>query len=95
MRKPLPAEADDDAVATDEAAEADDDDDDDDDGAPVWLAVVALIVGALGLLAGAISLRRRRWDASTSELCEPAAALEAGVRVPGGDHLQSSATRSS
>jgi hypothetical protein len=25
---------------------------DDDDGAPVWLAVVALAVGALGLLAG-------------------------------------------
>jgi uncharacterized protein YcnI len=42
------------------AATADDqDEDDDDEGAPVWLTVVALIVGALGLLAGVTALRRR------------------------------------
>lgn len=32
----------------------------DDDGAPVWLAVVALALGALGLLAGGVALMRSR-----------------------------------
>lgn len=33
---------------------------DDDDGAPTWLAVVALAIGALGLLAGAAALAQAR-----------------------------------
>jgi hypothetical protein len=44
------------AAATEETAEADEDDD---EGAPVWLVVVALVLGALGLLVGAVSLTRR------------------------------------
>ncbi len=32
----------------------------DDDGAPVWLVVVALVVGGLGLAAGIASLVRKR-----------------------------------
>jgi uncharacterized protein YcnI len=43
-----------------QAAAAPGGDDGDDDGAPVWLAVVALAVGALGLIAGAAALIGRR-----------------------------------
>jgi periplasmic copper chaperone A len=46
----------DDPAATEDAAEAEEDED---EGAPVWLTVVALILGALGLLVGAVSLTRR------------------------------------
>jgi uncharacterized protein YcnI len=35
------------------------DEEDEDEGAPVWLTAVALILGALGLIVGAVSLRRR------------------------------------
>jgi periplasmic copper chaperone A len=34
--------------------------DDEDEGAPTWLAIVALVVGALGLVAGVASLARSR-----------------------------------
>jgi uncharacterized protein len=45
------------AAATKPAA-ADTDEEDDDDGAPTWLAIAALALGALGLLTGAAALRR-------------------------------------
>jgi periplasmic copper chaperone A len=35
-------------------------DEEEDEGAPVWLAIVALVVGALGLVAGGVSLARSR-----------------------------------
>jgi uncharacterized protein YcnI len=48
------------AAAEPAAATTAEDDGEDDDGAPVWLAVVALVLGALGLVAGTGALLRSR-----------------------------------
>jgi uncharacterized protein len=46
--------------STAQPAAAPSNEDESDDGAPVWLAVVALVLGALGLLAGLLALAGRR-----------------------------------
>ena len=50
------------AVAEEEptAAPGADDSDDDSSGAPTWLAILALVVGAAGLVTGGLALRERR-----------------------------------
>jgi uncharacterized protein len=55
-------EADHHAMASDDEADADavESDDDSGDGAPTWLAIVALVLGAGGLLAGGAALARGR-----------------------------------
>ncbi len=47
------------AAAAEPATEASDDDEGDDEGAPTWLVIAALVLGALGAILGAASLRRR------------------------------------
>ncbi len=50
--------AEDESAASAEAEEPDDEEDED-EGAPMWLVIAALILGAGGLIAGGMALRRR------------------------------------
>ncbi len=48
-----------DEEATESSAEVDDGDEDEDEGAPTWLVIAALVLGAAGLLTGVAALRRK------------------------------------